>query len=131
MALAFGLLTLGAIAGTYILVAIQRRSVQDRVPHHFNLRGQPDSWGSGLILWLYPSFSLVFAAGIAAVIVALRPRDPKAVELLAGLCAWIAVLNFALTERSIAVARKRATGLGWMFLPCVAIGIALLVWHYS
>jgi hypothetical protein len=83
-------------------------------------------------LWFYPSFALVFAAGMTlAVIVTQGDAYAEVAEGVAAACALIAVSTLFVTERSIAVARKRATGLGWMFLPCVAIAIALLVWHYS
>jgi hypothetical protein len=83
-------------------------------------------------LWFYPSFALVFAAGMTlAIIVPARRADPEIAEGVAAACALIAVLMLFVTERSIAIAGKRATGLGWMFLPCLAIAIALLVWHYS
>jgi hypothetical protein len=133
MTLVFEMLTLGAIIATYSLVVWRWKSIQGRVPRHFNLLGRPDGWSSGWILWFYPSLALVFAVGmtLAVVIEPTLRSDPEIAEGVAAACALMAVLMLVVTERSIAVARKRANGLGWMFLPCLAIAIALLVWHYS
>lgn len=133
MTLVFKLLTFGTITATYGLVAWRWKSVQGRVPRHFDLRGRPDGWSRGWILWFYPSIALVFAAGmtLAVVIEPTLRSDPEIAEGVAAACALIAVLMLFVTDRSIAVARKRANGLGWMFLPCLAIAVALLVWHYQ
>lgn len=132
MALVFGLLTLGAITVTYVLVALQWRSVQGRIPRQFDFLGRPRGWSGKWILWFNPSFALVFAAGTTLVVkVTQGDAYAEVAEGVAAACALIAILMLVVTKRSVAIARKRATGLGWIFLPCLAIAIALLVWHYS
>ncbi|MDH4038440.1 MAG: hypothetical protein OEV86_13270 [Candidatus Krumholzibacteria bacterium] len=56
---------------------------------------------------------------------------PKAANAIAASSAFVAIVVFAVTERAIAIAQKRATGLGRLHLPCVVIGLILLVLYYS
>lgn len=134
IALFFSLLAVGAVTATFVLVAMQWRSVRGRIPRHFDILGRPDGWSGGWILWFYPSFALVFAAGMALLfIVTARSGDAttETAEACSACGAVIASLMFVLAERSIAIAKKRAKSLGWMVLPCLAIIIVLLVRHYS
>lgn len=137
-ALVLGFLAIGAIAATYALVAARGRFVQGPFPRHFDLLGRPDAWSGRWILWFHPSFALVFLVGMVLLLAtvveeeAIAPSEyEKVAEILASAGALIGALVLFVTERSIAIARKRATGLGWMFAPCVAVALTLLVLHYS
>ena len=133
-----GLMTIGVVAATYALVATRWRSVQGAVPRQFDLLGRPCGWSRKWVLWFYPSFALVFVVGMTLIVTAttwaLAPTPPSeypmVAEGVAAVSLLIAVCMLFLTERSIAIAQKRATGLGWMFLPCLAVALTLLILHY-
>src|SRR5262245_39334942 len=48
--------TLVALVGGFVYLTIVWGQIPDRVPHHFNLAGRPDAWGTRTILWLLPGF---------------------------------------------------------------------------
>jgi hypothetical protein len=55
----------------------------------------------------------------------------KAANAVTASSAFLAATVLAMTERAIAIAQQRASGLGRLFLPGVVIGVILLVIFYS
>jgi uncharacterized membrane protein len=63
MMLADALALLGVVIGV-VLVAANWSQLPDRIPHHFNLHGEPDRWGSKAMLLLLPALAALLFAGL-------------------------------------------------------------------
>jgi uncharacterized membrane protein len=127
-----GLLAVAVVAATYLLVAMRWRSIEGKVPCHFDPFGRPDGWSGKSFLWFFPTFAAVFVAALAflSAYVVRRGEPVKSAEGLAAYGALIATCMLILAVRSLAIAQKRAANLGKLFLPCLLIGLALISWHY-
>jgi hypothetical protein len=142
--LVFDLLAGLGLAVNAVVIVRSYATLPDRLPIHFDLRGRPDSWGPR---WSILGF-LALSAGIQVLVrwaghsdaefdspVRITPENAARQERLARLLvdflrvelAWL----FAyLAWKTAAVARGRASGLGWPVVAAVlAVGVLTpLVW---
>lgn len=130
-----------AMVATVALVATSLHSLPQRIPHHFNLVGIPDGWGSKSVLLFLPAISLVLYAALTAV--SRRPdrfnfpwgiteqnveRQYRiALSLIARLKAEVMILFAYLTWGTIRVAEGRSSGLGGLLLPFVLVALLTTV----
>lgn len=118
----------GALVMTLVVFAVAWPSLPDRVPQHFGLTGRPDAWGGRRIMWVYPIGSFVLYVGLWVVSVwslrhfAASAELARVLESCAAARALITFMHLVLTERTIAVATQRASGLGRWFLPAALLG---------
>jgi len=122
-------------AGIVALVAWTWNSLPSRIPVHFNIHGQPDSWGGKDFLIVLPVLA-AFTYGILSLVqrkpqwmnvpfaVDLNDSEVRAQlgEMACALKACVLILLFITVWAMVQVANGNATGLPAGFLP-----IALLL----
>jgi hypothetical protein len=110
-----------------------RRDLPGTVPHHFDLRGRPDAFGTKAILWVLPVLATVAHVALTALGLWDFSReydslDVRArVELLTATTAYGAWAIFAVTRGVVAVGLGRRRDLGRWFLPAVLGAPAVLI----
>jgi hypothetical protein len=120
----------------YLVAAWSYPLLPDRVPRHFNLRGEPDAWAAQDQIWLLPVAAFLLYVLVTLPLLlgwsppSLSPLGLTFLALLKG--EWL--LCFLWIEwRTVEVAHGRAQGLGVAFLPvwllvtCATL-LGLTVW---
>jgi len=98
----------------------------ERIPVHFGLSGEADSWGGRWMIFLMPVIATLIAGLDWFIFSQLRdsPKMPAVMELPLHLLMLELTALFAyITWRTSEVAFERAKGLGVWFLPVVLLGI--------
>lgn len=128
-----------AIAATLagiLLVATRYSSLPEQIPMHYGASGRPDKWagkGSMWVLALMPVLTLLVMLGAtAAMVTTTEDRDEvrAGVRFVAPLTAYLSLGTFVLTVRMLAVAEKRAEGIGRWFLPLFMAGLLLVIFLF-
>ena len=126
------------VAAGAIFVAIHWPILPEKVPVHFGLFGEVDSWGPKWTVWLLPGSSLFlyallnFAGGRAKT----DKRYPN-IKAVQSLIAWhqftMSAMLFYMEWVTVNVALTHSGGLGVAFLPTVlaALFIPQLIFHLS
>ncbi|MCO6437939.1 MAG: DUF1648 domain-containing protein [Phycisphaerae bacterium] len=57
--------SVGGVMASFALVLVAQLQLPERIPVHFNWRGEADGWGSRQWLWLLPSISLICVVAMA------------------------------------------------------------------
>ena len=100
-----------------------------QIPRHYGLTGRPRWWSPKPVIWSYPVASL--AVGVAMFVIiradAGKAADHGSIQNMSFLAAYLSLVILATTVRTIAIAQKRAEGLGWWFAPMTLAGMLLLV----
>jgi len=104
------------------------------VPHHFNLMGHPDSFGTKQILWVLPMLATVTHAALTAFGLWDFSRRGESIEKTrlnvetpAGATAYGAWMFFFVTRGTINVGLGRRKDLGGWFVPAVLGVLVLLI----
>lgn len=136
-------LTLWGIT-SYALVG--RHPLPAHIPTHFDGSGQPDAWGTPLMLWLLPIMATVIYLLMTMVALfpssfhfplrttaATRPQiEAVALNMIASLKAEVAFLFFWIQFQTIRFARTGHAALPSWFLPGVLVVVfGTIVWHIA
>ncbi|HET6348614.1 MAG TPA: DUF1648 domain-containing protein [Candidatus Krumholzibacteria bacterium] len=123
-----------AIAATlfhFAWIAMRYPTLPERIPRHFGLLGKPDRWGNKRLIWLNPAVALgmVVALGFVARSSVARAsgtgaEDARQVSIVA---AYVSLIMLVVSLRTVAVAEKRADGMGRLMVPVLFAATALLV----
>jgi uncharacterized membrane protein len=132
LALACAAIAAAGVLVNFIFVALRFSDLPDRVPRHYGFTGRPDAWSGKGIIWVYPSIALVMLVAMTCVLITtshkLRPEELSAdIRRMSALCAFLSLVTLGLTMRTVAVAGKRAEGLGRLFLPFFMVGLVALM----
>ena len=121
------LLSLALLAAGPVLVQASYWRLPDRVPSHFNFRGEPDAWSGRASIWLLPVVGFV----LYGIVTAAAWRAPAAVLLeCLFLKAEMLALFLAIERSTIRVALGHARRLDrvvWVVL----VVILLTAWSMS
>ncbi len=113
----------------------------DRIPKHFNIHGQPDSYGSKGIIWLLPSIGLFLYFGMTLLnkIPHLFNYPTKVTDenaeklykigvLTVRILKVVVILTFAyLNFKIIRIGLAESTELGLLFLPVVVLTMVIVL----
>ena len=116
---ALSALSLLALAGTVVFLAIYWRHMPEEIPTHFNAAGQIDAWGRKPNILLLPIVGtamfgvLQFTAFIISNMKDASTRPLRAIEVLCRSLCFITALTFAY----ITVCSALCTPLGRWFMP--------------
>jgi hypothetical protein len=133
LALACVMIASAALVYSFIVAAVRFATLPERIPCHFTIMGTPDAWSGKRIIWLFPAVSLVLIVGMAITayegdILRLPAEEiPPNVEKMAVCAAFTSILFLLLINRTIAVAEKRAQGLGRFFCLGVLAGLVIMI----
>jgi amino acid transporter len=107
-----------ALVVVWATVAICWHKLPAEIPHHFDLNGQPDGWGSRNYILVLPGLALLS-------FLARPPRSTTSLakEFSAALRA-VVLLGFAWsTIAVVCIAMGKAASLGRWFAPCLLVAI--------
>jgi uncharacterized membrane protein len=120
--------TAALLAALWTAAAVAYPRLPDRIPTHWNLRGQPDGWGGPAAAFLFPAI----ATGVAVLLHLLPRIDPRRahwekfghemgliVNLVIGLAGWIEGVSLgAALGWKIDMTRALLVGVG-LFLAAI------------
>jgi uncharacterized membrane protein len=123
-------LSILGVALNFLIAFISYPALPDTIPVHFGVYGQPDGWGPKIIIWLMPAVSLwtflimSWSAGFKKPGVPLNRAKDEMGRLLVSWLKFEIPWLFAYIELvMVAVALKKADGLGIWFLPIYLVVI--------
>ncbi len=136
------LLEVAGLSGLLLLVGLVLRSwssLPERIPHHFNFRGEVDAWGGRWVLILMAALAAAFFAGFKILArfphlgnypVPITPENAeRQYRNVRSLLAWLRVevvwLFVILTWTIIQMGMGSSSRLGWWFTP-VFLGMVLM-----
>jgi uncharacterized membrane protein len=129
-------IAVAAVLTNFVMVAMRWSDLPEKVPRHYGLTGRPDHWSPKGVIWIYPGISLVMMVAMAGSLMAgadkldseaLRAQFALNLRPMSIMAAYLSVLMLALTMRTVAVAEKRAAGLGRLFIPAILASVAIIV----
>jgi len=130
----------------FILVFVFYFQLPDNIPTHFNLKGEADGYGSKSTLWLLPVINLSTYLLMSTIVTKMKPwkynypikvterNAPKLYAMCIEMMVW---LNFGMAllflvisvEIILKAIEHEAFGLGWTFIPLVAVITLLPFWY--
>ena len=139
--LAIEVLALLALLASPVLIALSWRDLPQRIPHHFNFAGNPDSWGPKWILFLLPAISVVVYVILTVVARVphrlnvpweLTPENAErtyriGMSLLRMLKAEVAILFTYIAWQTIRAAHQQTFALGKFFLLVVIMTLLITI----
>lgn len=124
-------LALVALIGVVIIFLLKWPGLPDRIPHHFDIQGKPDAYGSKYLLMMFPLMSIVLYLFFS--FLNKRPHTfnfpvpiteenaerqyTLAMNLNSAISAIIILIFFYLTWRTTTIVEDKASGLGGFFMP--------------
>jgi uncharacterized membrane protein len=133
LSLACTAIALAATLANFIFVGMRFGDLPAQVPRHYGFTGKPDAWSGKGVIWVYPAMPFVMLAAMtcAAIVTAHNMTGDELrtnIRQMSLISAFLSVLTLGLTLRTVAVAEKRAEGLGRMFLPVfIVVFVSLMI----
>lgn len=134
LAIFLGALGLAGLVATSWMAVRSWALLPATVACHFDLLGQPDSFGSKRCLWVFPVLSTAMYVALGAFLCLWDlsngetvERTRRNVECLMGVPAWFAWVGFFTTRGIIAIGLGRRKGLGRWFCLTILGVLALLI----
>ena len=114
-----------ALLTTFFVAGFHYGSLPEKIPIHFNVRGEADSHGAKSTLWIVPVLALFMCVGLAQLsrrLPKMKPnideRELRITRSVLAILSLLLALSFSyITIRMVLVAITGSGGLGSWFLP--------------
>ena len=110
---------------TFLFAGFHYGSLPEKIPIHFNIRGEVDNYGAKSTLWIVPVLALFMCIGLAQLsrrFPKMKPnvekRELRTARSVLAILSLLLALSFSyITIRMVLVAMAGSGGLGSWFLP--------------
>ncbi|MDX1940346.1 MAG: DUF1648 domain-containing protein [Saprospiraceae bacterium] len=134
-----------AIIASFVLVGMNYSQLPDQIPVHFDFSGQPDDWGSKIMIWVLP---IIMSAMVALFLwlcqrphqlnypVKITPENAayyykKTQWVLRWLSFLVSIMTIYVTWKTIQIASGKAAQVDswflWIFLSLIGASMVVLM----